>query len=234
ILELPLELQFMILRYLNFADLERLRRTCHFFRDRITKSMIRDLFPSLRYELLSTCYRCLCYDPLRSRLVRADESNERYPFANECIQCVVKGSGFMVGHKVRMGNFSAWWICRWCGHPVSDGGAWEQSEFHYRCYKRYHKTLFYFFIAGCVQWTFVIVGSSLCWAYFRKDKMVLKPTIVRASLSRVQALAAATTKLEALAADLVLYCRRAGLLDVSAERRAGIPREMVVQAPKKT
>ncbi|KPM36327.1 hypothetical protein AK830_g10256 [Neonectria ditissima] len=110
ILDLPMELQLMTLRYLNFGDLERLRRTCHFFRDNITQAMIRELFPSLKYELLSTCYHCLSYDPLRNRLVRPEETNERYPFASECLECVAKGEGFMVGTKITLGDFTYVWV----------------------------------------------------------------------------------------------------------------------------
>ncbi|KAF7551514.1 hypothetical protein G7Z17_g4941 [Cylindrodendrum hubeiense] len=149
ILGLPMELQFMILRFLNFGDLERLRRTCHFFRDNITKPMIRELFPSLKYELLSTCYQCLCFDPLRGHLVRPDETNVRYPFASECLDCVAKGKGFMVGHKITLGDFT-----------------------------RFHKILFYFFLVGCAQWVVIIVGSALCWSFYRKETMVLAPTII--------------------------------------------------------
>ncbi|KAK7423873.1 hypothetical protein QQX98_000744 [Neonectria punicea] len=183
ILDLPMELQFMILRYLNFGDLERLRRTCHFFRDNITKPMIRELFPSLKYELLSTCYRCLCYDPHRGRLVRPDETNARYPFASECLECVAKRGGFMVGTKITLGDFTYVWVCRWCGYPISCESAWNQPEFHHRCYRRFHKVLFYFFLVGCAQWVIVIVGSALCWSFYRKEKMVLAPTIVNFFLS---------------------------------------------------
>lgn len=178
ILELPMELQFIILRFLNFGDLERLRRTCHFFRDNITKPMIRELFPSLKYELLSTCYQCLCYDPLRGRLVRPEETNERYPFASECLDCVAKGRGFMVGHKITLGDFTYVWVCRWCGYPISYDGAWNQPEFHHRCYRRFHKVLFYFFLVGCAQWVAIIVGSALCWSFYRKETIVLAPTTV--------------------------------------------------------
>lgn len=178
ILELPMELQFIILRFLNFGDLERLRRTCHFFRDNITKPMIRELFPSLKYELLSTCYQCLCYDPLRGRLVRPEETNERYPFASECLDCVAKGRGFMVGHKITLGDFTYVWVCRWCGYPISYDGAWNQPEFHHRCYRRFHKVLFYFFLVGCAQWVAIIVGSALCWSFHRKETIVLAPTTV--------------------------------------------------------
>lgn len=178
LLDLPVELQVMVLGYLNFGDLERLRRTCHLLRSRITRSVVRDLFPVLKYELLSTCRQCLAYDPARSHLVRAEETHPRYPFANECLDCVVAGDGFAVGKKVTMGDFRVLWVCRWCGIPVADGAAWNQPEFHYRCYRRFHTVLFCFFLAGCAQWSFVLVAEGLCWAFFRRDVLVLAPTIV--------------------------------------------------------
>ncbi|KAG7437701.1 hypothetical protein Forpi1262_v001691 [Fusarium oxysporum f. sp. raphani] len=118
LLRLPAELQLMILQHLTFGEVESLRRTCRLLRHTINKPFIREVFPSIKFELLSTCYRCLRYDALRDHLIHADESDARYPLANECLDCVSSRGGFVVG------------------------------------------------------------PASLCWKYYKKEKLVLGPTVV--------------------------------------------------------
>ncbi|KAF4977552.1 hypothetical protein FZEAL_5923 [Fusarium zealandicum] len=178
LLKVPTELQIMILGYLTFGQIESLRRTCRFLRREISKPIIRELFPRLKFELLSTCYRCLCYEPLRAHLVRADESDARYPLANECLDCVAARGGFMVGRKYTLGTWASVWACRYCGYPITSDAAWNEPEFHRLCYRRFHKIMFYYFLVGSAQSVVAIVGAALCWSFFRKEKLVLAPTIV--------------------------------------------------------
>ncbi|KAL2684701.1 hypothetical protein Neosp_005787 [[Neocosmospora] mangrovei] len=100
LVKLPTELHMMIMEQLTFGQVESLRRTCRALRGRISKPVIREVFPGIKFELLSTCYRCLCYDPLRDTLIRADESDARYPLASECLDCVAARGGFMVGRSM--------------------------------------------------------------------------------------------------------------------------------------
>ncbi|KAF4953917.1 hypothetical protein FGADI_5709 [Fusarium gaditjirri] len=118
LVRLPAELQLMILQHLTFGEVESLRRTCRLLRHTINKSFIRKAFPSIKLDLLSTCYRCLRYDAVRDHLIHADESDARYPLANECLDCVSSRGGFVVG------------------------------------------------------------PASLCWKYYKKEKLVLGPTVV--------------------------------------------------------
>ncbi|KAF5574791.1 hypothetical protein FPANT_11616 [Fusarium pseudoanthophilum] len=118
ILRLPAELQLMILQHLTFGEVESLRRTCRLLRYTINKPFVREVFPSIKLELLSTCFRCLRYDAIRDHLIHADESDTRYPLANECLDCVSSRGGFVVG------------------------------------------------------------PASLCWKHFKKEKLVLGPTVV--------------------------------------------------------
>ncbi|KAF5695860.1 hypothetical protein FDENT_166 [Fusarium denticulatum] len=118
LLRLPAELQLMILHHLTFGEVESLRRTCRLLRYTINKPFIREVFPSIKFELLSTCFRCLRYDAMRDHLIHADESDARYPLANECLNCVSSRGGFVVG------------------------------------------------------------PASLCWKYYKKEKLVLGPTVV--------------------------------------------------------
>ncbi|KAL6357435.1 hypothetical protein LRP88_07601 [Fusarium phalaenopsidis] len=179
LIKLPTELHMMIMEHLTFGQVESLRRTCRALRGRISKPVIREVFPGIKFELLSTCYRCLCYDPLRDTLIRADESDARYPLASECLDCVAARGGFMVGRRYTLGTWASVWVCRYCGYPVTSGAAWNEPEFHRVCYRRFHWMLFYFFLVGIAQGFVTIIGSALCWGFYNKEKMVLAPTIVR-------------------------------------------------------
>ncbi|KAF5260392.1 hypothetical protein FOXYS1_8963 [Fusarium oxysporum] len=158
LLRLPAELQLMILQHLTFGEVESLRRTCRLLRHTINKPFIREVFPSIKFELLSTCYRCLRYDALRDHLIHADESDARYPLANECLDCVSSRGGFVVGRMYTLGTFATVCVCRYCGFPVTSDAAWKEYEFH--------------------RSTITIVAASLCWKYYKKEKLVLGPTVV--------------------------------------------------------
>ncbi|KAH7213600.1 hypothetical protein BKA60DRAFT_522464 [Fusarium oxysporum] len=136
LLRLPAELQLMILQHLTFGEVESLRRTCRILRHTINKPFIREVFPSIKFELLSTCYRCLRYDALRDHLIHADESDARYPLANECLDCVSSRGGFVVGRMYTLGTFATVCVCRYCGFPVTSDAAWKEYEFHRVCVVR--------------------------------------------------------------------------------------------------
>ncbi|KIL85728.1 hypothetical protein FAVG1_11223 [Fusarium avenaceum] len=127
ILRLPTELQLMILQHLTFGEVESLRRTCRPLRNRINKPFIREVFPCLKFQLLSTCFRCLRYDPVRDHLIHAGESDARYPLANECLDCVSSRGGFVVGRTYTLGTFATVCVCRYCGFPVTNDAAWKET-----------------------------------------------------------------------------------------------------------
>ncbi|KAF5601830.1 uncharacterized protein FSUBG_8002 [Fusarium subglutinans] len=178
LLRLPAEIQLMILQHLTFGEVESLRRTCRLLRYTINKPFIRDVFPRIKFELLSTCFRCLRYDATRDHLIHADESDARYPLANECLDCVSSRGGFVVGRMYTLETSAAVCICRYCGFPVTSDAAWKEYEFHRVCYRRYRMILLYYFLVGCAQSTITVAAASLCWKYYKKEKLVLGPTVV--------------------------------------------------------
>lgn len=188
LMSLPPEIQLMIVRQLTFGDVERLRRTCKFYRSFIAPATVRELFkPYMKMVLLSHCYICLKYDPTKASLLWADFGDPRYPLASKCVDCAVAAGDFMVGKKVSLGNFASVWVCRWCGYPVFADSAWNQPEFHKICYNRYNDILLGYFSLGWIQFAVVVTGGALCWKYFRLNKMVLIPSIVsRGALRRCQ------------------------------------------------
>ncbi|GKU00722.1 f-box protein [Fusarium langsethiae] len=183
LLRLPAEIQILILQHLTFGQVESLRRTCRALRYNFRKPVIRFIFPSIKVELLSTCYQCLAYDPERDSLVKADESDVRYPLANECIDCVASRGGFSVGRTYILASRSTVCVCRYCGFPVTSDAAWKEYEFHRKCYRRYRMVLLYYFLSGFAQGTITIVASALCWRYYKGRTMINAPTAINFLMS---------------------------------------------------
>ncbi|KAK1672080.1 hypothetical protein BDP55DRAFT_635288 [Colletotrichum godetiae] len=179
LMDLPPELHLMIIDYLEFGELENLRRTCRFYRNFLTKETIRDLFgEQFRLALLAHCYICLKYDPTRGSLLWADYNHPRYPLASKCVDCAYQKNELAVGKKVALGNYASVWICRWCGYPVASASAPNQPEFHKGCYNHYNNVLLVYFVLGWIQLCLGIVAGALCWRYFRDEILVLVPSIV--------------------------------------------------------
>ncbi|KAK1986344.1 F-box domain-containing protein [Colletotrichum cereale] len=179
LMDLPPELHLMIIDYLEFGELENLRRTCRFYRNFLTKQTIRDLFgEQFRLALLAHCYICLKYDPTRGSLLWADYNHPRYPLASKCVDCAYQEDELAVGKKVALGNYASVWICRWCGYPVASASAPNQPEFHKECYSHYNNVLLVYFVLGWIQLSLGIVASGLCWRFFRDEILVLVAAIV--------------------------------------------------------
>ncbi|KAL0940312.1 f-box domain-containing protein [Colletotrichum truncatum] len=179
LMDLPPELQLLIIDHLEFGELENLRRTCRFYRNFLTKQTIRDLFgEQFRLALLAHCYICLKYDPTRGSLLWADYNHPRYPLASKCVDCAYQKNELSVGKKVALGNYASVWICRWCGYPVTNASAPNQPEFHKGCYEHYNNVLLVYFVLGWIQLSLGIVAGALCWRYFKDKVLVLAPSIV--------------------------------------------------------
>jgi hypothetical protein len=179
LMDLPPELQLMIIQRLDFGDIERLRLTCHYYRSFVSKKMVKEIFsPNFRHTLLAHCYLCLKYDPPRANLLWADWSDPRYPLASKCVTCAVQRGELFVGRKVSLGNYASVWVCRWCGYPVASQSAHNQPEFHEPCYAKYNNVLVFYFILGWIQLAIGIVVGALCWRYFRDNNRILIPSVV--------------------------------------------------------
>ncbi|ELQ44718.1 hypothetical protein OOU_Y34scaffold00062g15 [Pyricularia oryzae Y34] len=178
---LPPELQMLIIRQLNFGDIERLRRTCRFYRKLASPRAIRVLFgpDHLRRLLLSHCARCLAYDEERLSLLQAPVTHPDFPLCALCVDCAVaeRDDRIVVGRKVTMGNGDGVWICRWCGWPVTVSPATGHVQFHRRCYNKYNDALLFFFSLGWMQLALGVIGAALAWRYFRNDIQVFAPTV---------------------------------------------------------
>jgi hypothetical protein len=173
-LQLPPELQFRILSYLDYGEIQRLRRTNRLFRCGISPSVIEGLFPYLIDDMLCTCYICLT-QLNANEVIRGDYSHPQFPLASKCFECVARRPGFMVGKRYWLVNSESVLVCRWCGYPVAVVEGWHQPEFHAICHQKYKGTLATHFGIGAMQWMVVIAGSALCWRYFKHEKMVVVP-----------------------------------------------------------
>ncbi|KAM3554914.1 hypothetical protein ARSEF4850_006237 [Beauveria asiatica] len=179
-LALPPELQLKILSYLDFGDLERLRRSSRFFLVNVSPKLVRSLLkPHFRHHIRYTCRICLeQYWEGGEALVSTDEHDPRFPLSSRCIDCVWRQKGFVVGIRYFMANNDAVFVCRWCGRPVTRQPAWNQPEFHKKCFKRYTKVVFFYYLIGVGQWVVVFIASGLCWHFFRSRAMWVVGVVV--------------------------------------------------------
>ncbi|KAM0249181.1 hypothetical protein ACHAQJ_009161 [Trichoderma viride] len=173
-LQLPPELQFKILSHLSYGEIQRLRQTNRLFRRGLTQNVIQGLFPRLADDMLCTCYICLT-QKRPHQVIRGEYSHPRFPLASKCFDCVARRSGFMVGKRYWLVNAEQVLVCRWCGYPTRVVTGWHQPEFHFVCHQKFKGTLATHFGIGAMQWIVVIVGSALCWHYFKKERMVVVP-----------------------------------------------------------
>ncbi|KAK4139621.1 uncharacterized protein C8A04DRAFT_15706 [Dichotomopilus funicola] len=181
LLALPHEILLLIILRLDFADIVRLRKTCKALHSLASPQQIRRLFGpvQLRLQLLGHCKNCLLYDPFRSRLLQPTVADHGYPLASCCLDCAVKDRDprIRVGKRINLANMDTVWVCRWCGFPIVEGGAFGCEQMHRFCYKRYNDALFVFFLLGWLQLGLGIVAAALAWRYFRDDILVFAPTV---------------------------------------------------------
>ncbi|KAL7906965.1 hypothetical protein GGI35DRAFT_100692 [Trichoderma velutinum] len=175
-LQLPPELQFKILGYLDFGEIQRLRQTCRLFRESIDDEVVMSLFPRMFETMLSTCYVCLKH-ARGNEIVLGNVAHVRFPMTSKCFNCIARRSCFMVGKRYTLANSETVYVCRWCGIPVTAEMGWNQPEYHVPCYQKYKMVFGLHYTIGVVQWVAVLCGSALCWHYFRRQLMVTIPIV---------------------------------------------------------
>lgn len=181
LLALPPELLLYLLRYLAFADIERLRRTCRSLRSLASPNQIRALLgaDTLHALLLGHCRTCLAHDPYRSRLLLSKPGDAGFPLASRCIECAfaARDRRMRAGTKLLMANYESVWVCRWCGRPVVGGPTILQNQFHKPCYRSYNRIVLFYFVVGWIQLGIGITAPALAWRYFRGEMLVFGPTV---------------------------------------------------------
>ncbi|KAI3396488.1 hypothetical protein diail_12108 [Diaporthe ilicicola] len=179
---LPQEIQIVILQHLDFGDIERLRRTCKYWYNFATPRLVRSIWgpDTFRAILIRHCRVCLTYCPRDVARLITTPLDAGYPLSSRCVKCTVQSRDgtVRIGRKTTLGNFTDYWTCRWCGWPITNDSSTGHSQFHKRCYDRYAVVLLAFFLLGWIQFSLGMVGSGLCWHYFRSDHLVFAPTII--------------------------------------------------------
>lgn len=177
LLALPTELQFLVFAHLGLSDLERLRRTCQYYRHILSPEYVLALFggyQGLASQLMGHCQNCL-ETPGRSSLIL--QPNTR-PLSSKCFRCSVQARDHKVATRVPLANAGQAWICRWCGWPVAGSHSWASDQFHINCYDRYYRVLWVFLLLGFAQFSVGIVAGALSLVYFRHELVVFAPTVV--------------------------------------------------------
>ncbi|KAK7731797.1 hypothetical protein SLS53_008618 [Cytospora paraplurivora] len=178
---LPPELHMVLLQHLDFVDIHNLRRTCKYWYNFANPRLVQAIWGREMFEYILTrhCRLCMAYRPKASARLPTTPRDAGYPLSSRCVECAVQARDgtFRVGRKTKLGNFVDYWVCRWCGWPVTEHTGAEHPQFHKRCYTRYAVGMLFFFLLGWLQLFLGIVASAMCWRYFRGDKLVLGPTI---------------------------------------------------------
>lgn len=182
IMTLPHELQIIILSFLEFGDIERLRRTAKHWYNFATPRLVRSIHgpDTFRAILIQHCRVCLTYCPKDVTRIVTTRLDAGYPLSSRCIRCTVQSEDgtIRIGRKVTLGNFTDYWTCRWCGWPITTEPSRGHDQFHQNCYEKYAIVLLAFFCLGWVQFFIGIVAAALSWHYFPRNRTVLAPTIV--------------------------------------------------------
>ncbi|ROV97341.1 hypothetical protein VMCG_06897 [Cytospora schulzeri] len=183
LMNIPPELHVVILQCLDFGDVQHLRRTCKYWYNFATPQLIQSIWgrDAFRAILTRHCKVCMRFCPKGATRLCTTPLDPGYPLSSRCVTCTVKARDgtFRLGRTVMLSNSVEYCICRWCGWPVTGtSGSLEYRQFHKTCYEKYFLGKLAFFF---VRWFHLFIGvaaPALCWRYFRRDKMVLVPTIM--------------------------------------------------------
>ena len=197
--QLPAEIQLMVMSYLGFGDMERLRRTCQFYHLFLTPDYLRSHFggdKALASQLVQHCQGCL-EAPGRNGLILVDSSQA---LGSKCFRCAImadrqissssetdpKASRMLrVGTQLTFASRRRGWVCRWCGWPVIVGrdSSIAHEQFHYQCYARYYKVLWLFMAFGFAQFAIGVTAGTLALRYYRDVVVVFAPSVVSSKWS---------------------------------------------------
>lgn len=183
LMNIPPELHVVILQCLDFEDILHLRRTCKYWYNFVTPQLIQSIWgrDAFRAILTRHCKVCMRFCPKGATRLYTTPLDPGYPLSSRCVSCTVKARDgtFRLGRTVMLSNSVEYCICRWCGWPVTGtSGSVEYRQFHKTCYKKYFLGKLAFFFVRWFHLFIGIVAPALCWHYFRRDKMVLVPTIM--------------------------------------------------------
>lgn len=181
-MNMPPELQILVLSFLEFGDIERLRRASKYWYNFATPRLVRSIYgpDTFRAMLIQHCRVCLTFCPQDVTRIVTTRLDAGFPLSSRCIKCTVqsKDGTVRIGRKVKLGDFVDYWTCRWCGWPITADIATGHNQFHHKCYDKYAIALLVFFFLGWIQFFIGVVASALAWHYFRTNTTVLAPTIV--------------------------------------------------------
>lgn len=180
LMTLPDELQILILSFLKFGDIERLRHTSKYWYNFATPRLMRTVWGPDLYRALLTqhCRVCLAHCPVDVARIATSCIQSGYPLSSRCLPCTVQSRDgtVRIGRKVMLGNFLEFWTCRWCGWPITEDTSTGHVQFHRGCYDKYALVLLAFFCLGWLQFCIGVVAAGMSWHYFKHDTIVVAPT----------------------------------------------------------
>ncbi|KAI1767007.1 hypothetical protein GGR53DRAFT_518632 [Hypoxylon sp. FL1150] len=181
---LPLELQLLILSYLDLHSLVTLRQTCPLYRQVITADFLYRKFSEngqCNPVLQGCCTECLCMPGLDRLIV--DTSRLRHEWRSMCFRCwrdkVSRGSSRKPWPLVEMANGDYGYICHFCTWPVHSGASNSRiKQMHAPCRVRRLVVVISWLIMAIIQFGLGMLAAILAWTMFRNQSMVLIPASI--------------------------------------------------------
>ncbi|KAI0181244.1 hypothetical protein GGR52DRAFT_25364 [Hypoxylon sp. FL1284] len=181
---LPLELQFLMLSYLDLYSLITLRHTCPLYRQIITADLLYKQFTSDGWcdpALQACCTECLCMPGL-DRLV-VETSRMSHEWRSICFRCwryrVSREGGRKHWPLVQMANGEYGYICHFCTWPVHSGTSNSRiKQMHAPCRVRRLVVVITWLIMAIIQFGLGMLAAVLAWTMFRNQPMVLIPASI--------------------------------------------------------
>lgn len=184
LLALPQEVQLLIFKFLDFGEIEALRRTCRHFKALLGHDAVIDLFGSVRLlheAQLVTCSVCLCRTKDRGRIWVDPDSDRNWPLASKCTPCAYAAGDLVVDKVVTVGDWTNCNICRWCGYPVAQLEAThlvKTHEFHVPCWGAYRMATIFHTCIGVLNFTFTLMACVFLWVTFRDLwQLIVSPAV---------------------------------------------------------
>lgn len=184
LLSLPPEIQLLVVRFLDFGEIEALRRTCHHFRSLLEHDAVIDLFgsvPRLHDAQLATCCVCLQRTEPAKRIWVDPASDRNWPLAGKCTSCAYAEGDLQIDKMVTLGDWSNCYICRWCGQPaIQPEGSYllKTHEFHHKCWLRYKVAILFRRAMGAVSFLLTLIPAVLALVLLNQEWQLVVASVV--------------------------------------------------------
>ncbi|KAI1183901.1 hypothetical protein F5B17DRAFT_414294 [Nemania serpens] len=191
LLTLPLELNYLILAYLDLDSLLQLRRTSRLYWQVITPDLVRRQFTRggrASLVLAACCYKCLC-TPGLDRLV-VDKTIDASSWQSVCFRCwsnrLTTDYHINPWPVIQIANGDDGYICHFCNWPVLSHGRDDGiNRLHATCRATRRLIIFIWIVMAVLQFGIGVLCAVLSWTHFKHLRGIVIPSSVDFALAMV-------------------------------------------------